>query len=163
MFKKFMVSVVISAMSMSSFAAKFDVDIQFNDGTAKRYVQLDDGPNALGLLGLQIQRDFPGKSLDQLASVTSKPSETGYTQTMAQSTQSKPQLIRNQYQETPVQEAKSSGMSAGDLAMGVLAIVVGAGAIHALANMKGGKACYTGPRGGTYTLTSSGGKNYSGC
>jgi myo-inositol-hexaphosphate 3-phosphohydrolase len=26
-----------------------------------------------------------------------------------------------------------------------------------------GPTCYTGPRGGTYTLTSSGNKNYSGC
>ena len=111
MFKKFMVSVVIGAMSMSSFAAKFDVDIQFNDGTAKRYIQLDDGPNALGLLGLQIQRDFPNKNLNELVSVTSRPSESGYTQTMAQSYQAKPQLIRNQFQEAPVQEAKSSGMS----------------------------------------------------
>ena len=111
MFKKFMVSVVISAMSMSSFAAKFDVDIQFNDGTAKRYVQLDDGPNALGLLGLQIQRDFPGKNLNELVSVTSRPSETGYTQTMAQTYQSKPEIIRNQYQAAPQQEAKPAGMS----------------------------------------------------
>lgn len=27
----------------------------------------------------------------------------------------------------------------------------------------GGQTCYTGPRGGTYTITSSGRKNYSGC
>ena len=27
----------------------------------------------------------------------------------------------------------------------------------------GGKTCYTGPRGGTYTITRSGKKNYSGC
>lgn len=27
----------------------------------------------------------------------------------------------------------------------------------------GGKTCYTGPRGGTYTITSGGNKNYSGC
>lgn len=26
-----------------------------------------------------------------------------------------------------------------------------------------GRTCYTGPRGGTYTITSSGGKNYGGC
>jgi len=26
-----------------------------------------------------------------------------------------------------------------------------------------GPTCYTGPRGGTYTLTASGNKNYSGC
>lgn len=27
----------------------------------------------------------------------------------------------------------------------------------------GGKTCYVGPRGGTYTITASGRKNYSGC
>jgi hypothetical protein len=27
----------------------------------------------------------------------------------------------------------------------------------------GGPTCYTGPRGGTYTITKSGRKNYSGC
>ena len=27
----------------------------------------------------------------------------------------------------------------------------------------GGQTCYTGPRGGTYTITASGRKNYSGC
>lgn len=27
----------------------------------------------------------------------------------------------------------------------------------------GGPTCYTGPRGGTYTITASGNKNYSGC
>jgi hypothetical protein len=27
----------------------------------------------------------------------------------------------------------------------------------------GGQTCYTGPRGGTYTITASGKKNYSGC
>lgn len=27
----------------------------------------------------------------------------------------------------------------------------------------GGATCYTGPRGGTYTITASGRKNYSGC
>lgn len=27
----------------------------------------------------------------------------------------------------------------------------------------GGRACYVGPRGGTYTITASGRKNYSGC
>lgn len=27
----------------------------------------------------------------------------------------------------------------------------------------GGKTCYTGPRGGTYTITKSGKKNYGGC
>lgn len=27
----------------------------------------------------------------------------------------------------------------------------------------GGSTCYTGPRGGTYTITASGRKNYSGC
>jgi hypothetical protein len=27
----------------------------------------------------------------------------------------------------------------------------------------GGKICYVGPRGGTYTLTASGKKNYGGC
>lgn len=27
----------------------------------------------------------------------------------------------------------------------------------------GGSTCYTGPRGGTYTITKSGRKNYSGC
>ncbi len=27
----------------------------------------------------------------------------------------------------------------------------------------GGPICYTGPRGGTYTITPSGSKNYSGC
>ncbi len=27
----------------------------------------------------------------------------------------------------------------------------------------GGPVCYTGPRGGTYTITPSGRKNYSGC
>lgn len=27
----------------------------------------------------------------------------------------------------------------------------------------GGATCYTGPRGGTYTITKSGRKNYSGC
>ena len=27
----------------------------------------------------------------------------------------------------------------------------------------GGKPCYTGPRGGTYTLTKTGGHNYAGC
>ena len=27
----------------------------------------------------------------------------------------------------------------------------------------GGPTCYTGPRGGTYTITPSGRKNYSGC
>ena len=162
MFKKLIVSVVIGAMSASCFAAKFDVNVVFNDGTVKQYAGIDDGPNALQLLALQIQRDFPSKSLDQLASVTSKPAEVGYTPTMAQTYQSKPQILRNQYQEAPTQENKSKGMTAGDLAIGVIAIVVGAGLINALAT-SGGKACHTGPRGGTYTITSSGGKNYSGC
>lgn len=27
----------------------------------------------------------------------------------------------------------------------------------------GGRTCYVGPRGGTYTITASGRKNYSGC
>ncbi|MGO4307448.1 YHYH domain-containing protein [Cupriavidus sp. RAF12] len=27
----------------------------------------------------------------------------------------------------------------------------------------GGRTCYTGPRGGTYTITASGRKNYGGC
>ena len=34
---------------------------------------------------------------------------------------------------------------------------------HRLADDSSGPACHTGPRGGTYTLTSSGNKNYSGC
>ena len=33
----------------------------------------------------------------------------------------------------------------------------------ASARSTGGQTCYTGPRGGTYTLTASGRKNYSGC
>lgn len=31
------------------------------------------------------------------------------------------------------------------------------------ASKTAGPTCYTGPRGGTYTITSSGRKNYSGC
>jgi len=31
------------------------------------------------------------------------------------------------------------------------------------ARSAGGQTCYTGPRGGTYTITASGNKNYSGC
>lgn len=30
-------------------------------------------------------------------------------------------------------------------------------------NQPGGPTCYTGPRGGTYTITPSGRKNYKGC
>lgn len=30
-------------------------------------------------------------------------------------------------------------------------------------NLPNGKSCYVGPRGGTYTLTPSGAKNYNGC
>jgi hypothetical protein len=30
-------------------------------------------------------------------------------------------------------------------------------------NLSGSSSCYTGPRGGTYTLTRSGKKNYGGC
>jgi hypothetical protein len=126
MFKKVVVGVVISAMNFSAFAAKFDVDIQFNDGTTKRYTQLDDGPNALQLLALQVQQDFPGKNLNELVSVTSRPSETGYTQTVSQAYQPKAELIRNQYQSAPPQEAKSSGMSwqAWAAAFGLIAVSV---------------------------------------
>lgn len=31
------------------------------------------------------------------------------------------------------------------------------------ARSSGGATCYTGPRGGTYTITASGRKNYNGC
>lgn len=31
------------------------------------------------------------------------------------------------------------------------------------AHSSGGATCYTGPRGGTYTITASGRKNYNGC
>ena len=124
MFKKIVASIVISTMSVSCFAAKFDVDVVFNDGAHRRYAGLDDGPNSLQLLALQVQRDFPHKNLNELVSVTSKPSETGYTSTVSQHYQPKPQLIRNQYQEAPVQEAKSSGMSAGAwvAAFGLIAV-----------------------------------------
>lgn len=33
----------------------------------------------------------------------------------------------------------------------------------AAARSTGGQTCYTGPRGGTYTITASGRKNYGGC
>jgi len=34
---------------------------------------------------------------------------------------------------------------------------------HASGSHAGDPTCYTGPRGGTYTITPSGRKNYSGC
>lgn len=34
---------------------------------------------------------------------------------------------------------------------------------HGAAPQGGGPTCYVGPRGGTYTITKSGRKNYSGC
>lgn len=36
-------------------------------------------------------------------------------------------------------------------------------AASATPRSSGGQTCYTGPRGGTYTITASGRKNYSGC
>ena len=41
-------------------------------------------------------------------------------------------------------------------------IAIGAAAKAASKN-SGDKTCYTGPRGGTYTITANGNKNYSGC
>jgi hypothetical protein len=37
------------------------------------------------------------------------------------------------------------------------------GSSPASAKNSGGPTCYTGPRGGTYTITKSGQKNYKGC
>jgi hypothetical protein len=41
--------------------------------------------------------------------------------------------------------------------------VLGIVAVGAAAKKASDKTCYTGPRGGTYTITASGNKNYSGC
>ena len=45
-------------------------------------------------------------------------------------------------------------------------VVIGAGlavTLYALSGAVQNKACHTGPRGGTYTITSGGNKNYAGC
>ena len=57
----------------------------------------------------------------------------------------------------------SDGQDTGRKALAV----IGAGvAIYGLSKMGqaiNGKPCYTGPQGGTYTITSGGNKNYAGC
>jgi len=45
------------------------------------------------------------------------------------------------------------------IVVGILAV----GAAAKAAKKSGDNTCYTGPRGGTYTVTANGNKNYSGC
>ena len=57
------------------------------------------------------------------------------------------------------------GVEAGQLAARPVALVRPAAPVRAAAAPRpsSGRTCYTGPRGGTYTITASGNRNYGGC
>lgn len=66
----------------------------------------------------------------------------------------------------PVSRPVSSQLAMGDIASGSepeQEVPTSPPARHLRTNDSGKPVCHVGPRGGTYTITSSGRKNYSGC
>lgn len=61
------------------------------------------------------------------------------------------------------QPARASSMPQAAYAVPATAAPTRSAATSGSSRTVGSQTCYTGPRGGTYTITASGRKNYSGC
>jgi hypothetical protein len=141
MFKKFMVGAIISAMSVSAFASQ-NIYLTFKDGRSVVYKNVPDNIDNAQFANM-LMRDY-GKDFN-----------TDLDLTKSRIEENTPSEVNNET-ETGFWDSTT-----GKVIKWTAIIVLGYYVIKALP--VGGKSCFTGPRGGTYTLTKSGAKNYAGC
>lgn len=140
MFKKLVIGAVALAVMAPSFAAQ-DIYLTFKDGREAVYKNVSDDVDN-DRFAQMVLRDYGVNYFTDLDLSKSRIVET----TDAQGTE-----VQTGFWDS------TTGKVIKWVAIAVVAVAV----IKALP--MGGKSCYTGPRGGTYTITKSGYKNYAGC
>ena len=125
----------VAVITLFSFVApvfaqdRYDVYVKFADGGVAKYANLVDGPTALDDLSARVKMEHPNRPVVEAKSVLAQATAP---QDVIKTSYARPELIRNQYMDnTVVEKQQKSSMSAGDLAIGVIAVLVGAGLLHA--------------------------------